>query len=154
VLGLQVLQELLGSLGEGSRILPRFVCDYGAHIAIGAHSFVNYDAILLDCAPIRIGDHVQIGPRVQLLTALHPVDDYDARRQGWESAAPIVISASCAAVGSAFTWVSTSVTWRLASTSVFIAVNCSEFTAPKHANCTACSQTGWPGCMWVSSVSL
>ncbi|MBS9533978.1 sugar O-acetyltransferase [Mycobacterium sp. M1] len=87
----QLLGELLGSLGEGSQILPRFACDYGTQIAIGAHCFINYDAILLDCAPIRIGDHVQIGPRVQLLTALHPVDDHDARRQGWESAAPIVI---------------------------------------------------------------
>lgn len=87
----RVLGELLGSLGEGSQILPRFVCDYGSYIEIGARCFVNYDAILLDCAPIRIGDDVQIGPRVQLLTAQHPVDDRHARRQGWESAAPIVI---------------------------------------------------------------
>ena len=34
---------------------------------------------------------MQIGPRVQLLTALHPVDDHEARRSGWESALPIVI---------------------------------------------------------------
>src|SRR5699024_924468 len=53
--------------------------------------FINYDAILLDCAPIRIGNDVQIGPRAQLLTAQHPVEDHDARRQGWESAAPIAI---------------------------------------------------------------
>ncbi|MDT5351476.1 MAG: maltose O-acetyltransferase, partial [Mycobacterium sp.] len=31
------------------------------------------------------------GPRAQLVTALHPVDDYEARRAGWESAAPIVL---------------------------------------------------------------
>lgn len=85
------LQQLLGSLGEGSVILPRLQCDYGAQIAVGAGCFINYDAILLDCASITIGDNVSIGPRAQLVTALHPVDDHDARRAGWESASPIVI---------------------------------------------------------------
>ena len=87
----EILQQLLGSLGAGSEILPRFQCDYGAQITIGAGCFVNYDAIFLDCASIAIGDHVAIGPRVQLVTALHPVDDHEARRAGWESAAPIAI---------------------------------------------------------------
>ncbi|SNY89821.1 maltose O-acetyltransferase [Nocardia amikacinitolerans] len=87
----QVLRELLGKLGEGSWIMPRFQCDYGYLIEIGANSFLNYDAILLDCAPITIGDDVSIGPRCQLLTALHPITDHEARRQRWESAAPIAI---------------------------------------------------------------
>ncbi|MET8779760.1 sugar O-acetyltransferase [Nocardia sp. NPDC004654] len=87
----QVLRELLGKLGEGSWIMPRFQCDYGYLIEIGANSFLNYDAILLDCAPITIGDDVSIGPRCQLLTALHPMTDHEARRQRWESAAPIAI---------------------------------------------------------------
>jgi maltose O-acetyltransferase len=86
-----VLHQLFGSLGEGSVILPRLQCDYGAQIAVGAGCFINYDAILLDCASITIGDNVSIGPRAQLVTALHPVDDYEARRAGWESAAPIVL---------------------------------------------------------------
>ncbi|MCP2319882.1 maltose O-acetyltransferase [Nocardia amikacinitolerans] len=87
----QVLRELLGKLGEGSWIMPRFQCDYGYLIEIGANSFLNYDAILLDCAAITIGDDVSIGPRCQLLTALHPMTDHEARRQRWESAAPIAI---------------------------------------------------------------
>lgn len=86
-----LLRELLGSFGDSSVIMPRFRCDYGRYISIGAHCFVNYGAIMLDCAPITIGDHVSIGPRAQLVTALHPVDDIDARRDGWESAAPITI---------------------------------------------------------------
>ena len=87
----RLLRELLGSLGEGSSILPRLQCDYGTYISIGANSFLNYDAILPDCAPITIGDLVSIGPRAQLLTALHPIDDHVARREGWELASPIVI---------------------------------------------------------------
>ncbi|MEU8900061.1 sugar O-acetyltransferase [Nocardia sp. NPDC048505] len=86
-----VLRELLGKLGAGSWIMPRFQCDYGYLIEIGANSFLNYDAILLDCAPITIGDDCSIGPRCQLLTALHPMTDHEARRQRWESAAPITI---------------------------------------------------------------
>lgn len=87
----RLLRALLGSFGENSEVLPRFCCDYGKHISVGDHCFINYDAILLDCAPITIGDRVSIGPRAQLVTALHPVDDIGARRDGWESAAPIII---------------------------------------------------------------
>lgn len=87
----RLLGELLGTFGDGSEILPRFQCDYGTYINIGRDCFVNYDAVLLDCAPITVGDHVSIGPRAQLLAALHPVDDHHARRAGWESAAPVTI---------------------------------------------------------------
>lgn len=87
----EILGELLGSIGEGSWIMPRFQCDYGVYISIGTNTFLNYDAILLDCAPITIGNDVSIGPRAQLLTALHPVEDHRARRERWESAEPIMI---------------------------------------------------------------
>ncbi|MFC7450418.1 sugar O-acetyltransferase [Rhodococcus daqingensis] len=90
-LRLDLLGRLLGSIGEGSWIMPRFQCDYGSLITIGTNSFLNYDAILMDCAPITIGNDVSIGPRAQLLTALHPMSDHEARRQRWESAAPVVI---------------------------------------------------------------
>lgn len=86
-----ILTKLLGAVGPGTRIMPRFQCDYGYLIRIGRDCFLNYDAILLDCAPITLGDNVFIGPRAQLLTALHPMQDHEARRQGWESAAPITL---------------------------------------------------------------
>ncbi|AHH96398.1 sugar O-acetyltransferase [Kutzneria viridogrisea] len=86
-----LLAELLGGIGEGSWVMPRFQCDYGYLITLGRNSFLNYDAILMDCAPITIGDDVSIGPRAQLLTALHPVAEHDLRRERWESAAPISI---------------------------------------------------------------
>jgi maltose O-acetyltransferase len=86
-----ILGELLGGLGAGSWIMPRFQCDYGYLIRLGDNSFLNYDAILMDCAPITIGNDVSIGPRAQLLTALHPMEDHELRRQRWETAAPITI---------------------------------------------------------------
>ncbi|WP_239569771.1 sugar O-acetyltransferase [Lentzea nigeriaca] len=86
-----VIEKLFGSIGAGSWVMPRFQCDYGYQIHMGANSFLNYDAILMDCATITIGDDVSIGPRTQLLTALHPIEDHEARRQRFETAAPITI---------------------------------------------------------------
>lgn len=86
-----VIKELFGSIGAGSWVMPRFQCDYGYQIHLGSNSFLNYDAILMDCATITIGDDVSIGPRAQLLTALHPINDHEARRQRFETAKPITI---------------------------------------------------------------
>jgi maltose O-acetyltransferase len=85
-----ILQELLGSIGTDSTILSPFHCDYGAQITVGERSFVNYGAVILDPAPVRIGDDVQIGPGVQLLTATHPVAAAE-RLTTLESAMPITI---------------------------------------------------------------
>jgi maltose O-acetyltransferase len=86
----QLLAELLGSFGEGSELRPPFFCDYGRHITVGARTFINFGLTALDVARITIGDDVQIGPNVQLLTPTHPVEP-GARRDKWESAEPIVI---------------------------------------------------------------
>jgi maltose O-acetyltransferase len=86
----RLLRLLLGDVGEGVVIQPTFRCDYGSNISIGAGTFVNYDCVLLDVVPIRIGAACQIATRVQLLAATHPVDP-EARRAGWESGSPITI---------------------------------------------------------------
>ena len=85
-----LLRELLGEVGEGVAVRPPLWIDYGSNISIGAETFANYDCVLLDVAPIRIGAACQLATRVQLLTATHPIDP-EPRRLGWESAAPITI---------------------------------------------------------------
>ena len=84
------LRELLGDVGEGVVVRPPFYCDYGRYISIGAGTFVNFDCVMLDVAPIRIGAACQFGTAVQLLTPTHPIDP-EPRRQGWEAAEPITI---------------------------------------------------------------
>jgi maltose O-acetyltransferase len=86
----QLLEQLLGSVGEGTEIRPPLHVDYGAHIRIGARCFANFGLVALDVAAVTIGDDVQIGPNVQLLTPTHPVDP-EPRRQKWEAAQPITI---------------------------------------------------------------
>jgi maltose O-acetyltransferase len=45
---------------------------------------------ILDCNEVRIGDHVMIGPQVQIYTAAHELQA-EARNRGLEVAKPIVI---------------------------------------------------------------
>jgi len=85
-----LLRELLGSFGDESNIRPPFRCEYGFQIDVGARTFVNVGLVCLDVARVRIGDDVQIGPGVQLLTPTHPLEP-GPRRDTWESAEPITI---------------------------------------------------------------
>jgi maltose O-acetyltransferase len=86
----RILMELLGTLGEGAEIRAPFFCDYGYQIHVGARTFANYGLVALDVASIHIGDDVQIGPNVQLLTPTHPVEP-EPRRAKVEGGRPISI---------------------------------------------------------------
>jgi maltose O-acetyltransferase len=86
----QLLEALLGAVGEGTEIRAPFYVDYGSRIRVGARCFANFGLVALDVAPITIGDDVQIGPNVQLLTPTHPLDPR-LRRDKWEAAEPITI---------------------------------------------------------------
>jgi maltose O-acetyltransferase len=85
-----VLAELLGAVGAQTEILSPFHCDYGYRIRVGARTFINFDAVILDSALVTIGDDVQIGPGVRLATPTHPLDPVQ-RRTGVEWAEPITI---------------------------------------------------------------
>jgi maltose O-acetyltransferase len=84
------LEELLGEVGEDTELRPPVYVDYGSHLRVGARCFANYGLVALDVAPIVIGDDVQLGPNVQLLTPTHPLEP-EARRAKWEAAQPITI---------------------------------------------------------------
>lgn len=86
----RILRELLGSVGPGTVIRPPLRCDYGFQTHIGARTFANWGLIALDVGRITIGDDVQIGPNVQLLTATHPLEP-EPRRAKWEGSQPITI---------------------------------------------------------------
>ena len=85
-----VAVNLALALGEGVELRPPLYVDYGTNLVIGDRVFANFGLTALDVAHITIGNDVQIGPHVQLLTPTHPTDPVE-RRDKWEAASPIVI---------------------------------------------------------------
>ena len=85
-----LLKELFGKTGESVHVVPPLYCDYGTNIQVGENFFANYQLTVLDCAPVTIGDNVQIAPNVSIYTAGHPLHP-DSRNSGYEYALPITI---------------------------------------------------------------
>lgn len=85
-----ILEELLGSIAPDAYIRGPLYVDYGKHITVGPRTFINCGLTALDVAPITIGADVQIGPNVQLLTPVHPIEP-ELRRAKLERAEPITI---------------------------------------------------------------
>ena len=86
----EILKRLLGKTKDKYFIEPPFRCDYGYNIEIGENFYSNYNLIILDCAPVKIGDNVLIGPNVSIYTAGHPLH-YEIRNQEYVYAFPIII---------------------------------------------------------------
>lgn len=86
----ELYTELLGDFARGAHIRPPFRCDYGYQTFFGARSFANFGLVVLDVATVTVGEDVQLGPNVQLLTATHPLEP-GPRRDKWEAAQPIVL---------------------------------------------------------------
>jgi maltose O-acetyltransferase len=80
-------------IGKDSVVRAPLFVDDGKYIRIGARCFVNFGLMALDVAPIVIGDDVQIGPNVQLLTPTPPIEP-ELRRAKLEAARPITIGNS------------------------------------------------------------
>ncbi|WDF70467.1 sugar O-acetyltransferase [Sphingobacterium oryzagri] len=86
----QLLKKLFGASTNLFFIEPPFRCDYGYNIFLGDNFYANFNLTILDCAPVKIGDNVMIGPNVSLFTAGHPIH-HEPRTAGWEYAKPITI---------------------------------------------------------------
>jgi maltose O-acetyltransferase len=69
----RLLAELIPELGREVWLEPPFYCDYGSNIALGDKVFINFNCVILDVAPVRIGSRVLIAPAVQIYAATHPL---------------------------------------------------------------------------------
>ncbi|RJF92042.1 sugar O-acetyltransferase [Noviherbaspirillum saxi] len=87
----RLISELVAAKTDAF-IQPPFFCDYGTNIALGKKVFMNFNCVILDVAPVHIGDFVLFGPAVQIYTATHP-ENAAERRQGLEGGKPVVIGA-------------------------------------------------------------
>ena len=86
----RLIKELIPGSGEGIWIEPPFYCDYGTNITLGDRVFFNFNCVVLDVAPVRIGSSVLFGPAVQIYAATHPLSAVE-RRTGLESGRAVEI---------------------------------------------------------------
>lgn len=84
------LQERFGAVGEGTVVRPPFHCDYGFNIRLGENVFLDFNCVILDAAPVSIGDGTQTGPGVQILAVDRP-RDMATRARGLEVGRPVTI---------------------------------------------------------------
>ena len=82
--------RMFGAHREYAYMEPPVWFDYGVNISVGAVLLKNFGLTVLDSAPVVIGDHVQIGPNVDIYTATHPLDPA-ARATGLEFGKPVRI---------------------------------------------------------------
>ncbi|KQO95935.1 sugar O-acetyltransferase [Leifsonia sp. Leaf264] len=69
----ELLESILGSVGERTILLPPFHAGFGSNVHIGDDFFGNVNITFVDDVEIRIGDGVMIAPSVTLTTTGHPV---------------------------------------------------------------------------------
>lgn len=84
------MEKLFKSVGDDVFIEPNFRCEVGRNITIGSHAYINFDCVMLDNAPITLGDYVWIAPMVGLFATNHALD-FEERKNGACQAKPIVI---------------------------------------------------------------
>jgi maltose O-acetyltransferase len=94
-----LLQELFDVPSGDAYVEAPLRVDYGKNTHLGHNFYANYDCIILDIAPVTIGDNVLFGPRVSVLTAGHPIDK-DVRNAELEFGKPITIGNNVWAGGS------------------------------------------------------
>jgi maltose O-acetyltransferase len=77
----RILCALFGAGGDSVWMQPPFFCDYGSNIELGERVFFNFNCVVLDVCPVRIGDYSLFGPGVQILTPMHPLNAEQRRRE-------------------------------------------------------------------------
>ena len=70
---------------------PPFHCDYGRNIELGERVYFNFNCVVLDVCPVRIGSFTLFGPGVQIYAATHPLDAMERRAR--ELGKPVEIGA-------------------------------------------------------------
>ncbi len=68
-----ILKELVGELGENSRVQGPIFFHYGKHTKIGDRFFANFNLTVQDDAEVTIGNDCNFGPNCTIVTPIHPM---------------------------------------------------------------------------------
>ncbi len=66
-----ILRELCPYLGKGTYLQGPVQFDYGVNFKTGENCYVNFNLVVLDCAPVTLGKDVFIGPNCSLVPPVH-----------------------------------------------------------------------------------
>ena len=69
----ELLKQILGRMGKNGFIQGPVFFHYGVHTEIGDNFFGNYNLTIQDDAKVTIGDNVNFGPNVTIVTPSHPL---------------------------------------------------------------------------------
>ncbi|KAF7169545.1 hypothetical protein CNMCM5623_002205 [Aspergillus felis] len=92
----ETLRKLFGRAGRGIYIEPPLFVDYGCNISVGDGFYANFNLTVLDCGLVTVGNNVDIGPNVNIITGEHETK-IEARRthRGMEFTREVIIGDDC-----------------------------------------------------------
>lgn len=79
----EILEKLLGRIGENVSVGAPFLCDYGCNIYLGDNVSINMNCTFVDCNKIEVGNNVMIASNVQIYTATHPIELKERLTNDW-----------------------------------------------------------------------
>ncbi len=85
-----LMKKIVTTTTDSFLVEQPFWCDYGYNIELGDNFYANHNLVILDCAPVKFGNNVFIGPNCGFYTAGHPVN-VQQRNEGLEYAKPITV---------------------------------------------------------------
>lgn len=74
-----IIKEIVGEIGEGFFFQGPIFFHYGKHTKIGKRFFGNFSLTIQDDAEVTIGDDVNFGPNVTIVTPIHPMIGHERR---------------------------------------------------------------------------
>ena len=67
----ELLQQILGSMGDEVWIESPVNFSYGCNTHVGNYFYANYGLVVVDDVDVFIGDYVMCGPNVSILSLIH-----------------------------------------------------------------------------------
>lgn len=69
----ELLRAMFGKCGAHIACEPPIRFDYGCNTEVGDCFFANFNFVVLDCAPVKIGKQCFFGPNVTIAAPVHPL---------------------------------------------------------------------------------
>ena len=91
----EILMRIFGINGSTSWFEPPFHANWGGRfVKLGKGVYANFNLTLIDDGVITIGDNVEFGPNVTIVTAAHPLH-HEIRKNGVQYNKPVTIGDNC-----------------------------------------------------------